>query len=29
MGIHGVLVCLFAEFMSGKMVAFAMGSGGG
>jgi hypothetical protein len=27
MGIHGVLVCLFTEFMRGQMVSFAVGSG--
>jgi len=28
-GIHGVLVRLFAEFVSAQMVSFAMGDSGG
>jgi hypothetical protein len=28
-GVHGVLQCLFAEFMGSQMIAFAMGNSSG
>jgi hypothetical protein len=29
MGVHGMLVRLFGEFVSGQMISFAVGYGGG